>query len=167
MKSELTDGRGVLRERMVKESRVERVLSKRVVLELVAPGDLGPHRRVVGVPGGEALLLLGVLGREVAVVVVRQHLTNFAEIAGRDLTLVIEKGYLGIEVVVTIVTTPAGVEVDVHLGDLADHAVIGVVGDLPNFRDVYLSAVGSSDQGHLLRAARVGEVGREAGETGE
>mmetsp|Transcript_25092 Transcript_25092/g.56684 ORF Transcript_25092/g.56684 Transcript_25092/m.56684 type:complete len:256 (-) Transcript_25092:188-955(-) len=91
--------------------------------------------------------------------VVRQHLADLAEVAGRDASLVVEAGNLGPEVVVAIVATPAGVEVDVHLGDLADHAALGVVGDLPIFGDVHLGAVGSSDQGHLLHAATHGHAG--------
>ena len=75
-----------------------------------------------------------------------------------DFSFVVKTSMVGPEVVVAIVDTPACIEVDINIDDLALKGVVQrVEGDLNGFSEDDFSTIRARYSGHLLDTARVGE----------
>mmetsp|Transcript_31448 Transcript_31448/g.57591 ORF Transcript_31448/g.57591 Transcript_31448/m.57591 type:complete len:260 (-) Transcript_31448:2416-3195(-) len=121
-----------------------------------ASGDSGPLINIVIVSRRERVLIELMIGRLEAVGV-GDDASCLSKLLSGDVLLIVKLGDVGPEVIVAVVDSSAGVEVDVDSGELGvEDGVFSVISDGDGFGQINLGAVGSANRWHLFDASTHG-----------
>jgi len=121
-----------------------------------ASGDSGPLINIVIVSRRERVLIELMIGRLEAVGV-GDDASCLSKLLSGDVLLIVKLGDVGPEVIVAVVDSSAGVEVDVDSGELGvEDGVFSVISDGDGFGQINLGAVRSANGWHLFNASTHG-----------